>query len=611
MVTTAVSAFLVAALLGAGACSTGDETGAGGAAATTTTTSVGGTGGAGGSSTESVGGAGGSSTASVGGAGGTGGGTGGMGGMPGVCGDGSVDAGEECDDANVAPLDGCDAACQFEATCPNDTVEPGETCDDNNNALGDGCDAGCQLEPGGLCGGAVDLNDPALPSQGSVTIYDGTTVGSTNKKSNITAPSCGNAADSLAVLHKYVMKTHAKLAVETKKVGGDLSDTQLWAYLDCQDRSKELACDEDGGVGDLSRFHTSQKLPAGTAVFIAVAAYTSAAAGPYQLRISEIEDVASSGTCAAATPIGTGSFQGETKTSDASVLAGKCVGAAAPEAVFSITTTKTADLHVALVKPTDTSLGAYMLGALCNSAFELDCTSSAFGTLEVKNAPPATYYVVVDGDGAGEAGLYGFEVTVNEELAAGDSCSAGDAFHHCGAGTECTGKPGQAKCTAPLLTEQFTAGLGAFTVVDANSDMVSWYACVPPGCSDFNYTGSKSQGGFAIVLDSPTGELDGEALVSPELDATALANVTLEFDHDYYDELACDEKISVQTSLDGIAWTDVKSWTGTVAATHEKFDLSAMVAGKKFRVRFLFDDDSTGINSCYAVDWRIDDVLIY
>jgi cysteine-rich repeat protein len=34
-----------------------------------------------------------------------------------VCGDGSLDPGEDCDDANTTALDGCSATCMFETTC--------------------------------------------------------------------------------------------------------------------------------------------------------------------------------------------------------------------------------------------------------------------------------------------------------------------------------------------------------------------------------------------------------------------------------------------------------------------------------------------------------------
>ncbi len=65
----------------------------------------------------------------------------------GFCGDGTTDAGEQCDDGNNISCDGCDRdctlpACGNGASCAND----GEECDDGNNDNGDGCSALCQSE---------------------------------------------------------------------------------------------------------------------------------------------------------------------------------------------------------------------------------------------------------------------------------------------------------------------------------------------------------------------------------------------------------------------------------------------------------------------------------
>jgi fibro-slime domain-containing protein len=78
-----------------------------------------------------------------------------------VCGDGVLQAmGEECDDKNTAPGDGCSATCTVEAgyVCPvpgvmcraaacGDGVLAGlELCDDGNSMDGDGCSANCTFE---------------------------------------------------------------------------------------------------------------------------------------------------------------------------------------------------------------------------------------------------------------------------------------------------------------------------------------------------------------------------------------------------------------------------------------------------------------------------------
>lgn len=99
----------------------------------------------------------------------------GTGGPGALCGDGIVGEGEECDDGNDVNGDGCDANCTFgggaetesgtdgepdttggepdttggEGLCGNGVVEAGEQCDDGNNVDGDGCSVGCVLEGGG------------------------------------------------------------------------------------------------------------------------------------------------------------------------------------------------------------------------------------------------------------------------------------------------------------------------------------------------------------------------------------------------------------------------------------------------------------------------------
>ena len=96
-----------------------------------------------------------------------------------TCGDGNLDAEEECDDGNIASGDGCSALCVVEfcgdglvndvtetceppstATCEADCtvrtplcgdgfVTFPETCEDGNTLGGDGCAANCQIEPNG------------------------------------------------------------------------------------------------------------------------------------------------------------------------------------------------------------------------------------------------------------------------------------------------------------------------------------------------------------------------------------------------------------------------------------------------------------------------------
>jgi len=88
---------------------------------------------------------------------------------PAVCGDQRLGAGEECDDGNLVPDDGCSADCRLEqircpapvsttfcdtrpVTCGDGVRAATEVCDDGNDAGGDGCAADClTVEAGWHC----------------------------------------------------------------------------------------------------------------------------------------------------------------------------------------------------------------------------------------------------------------------------------------------------------------------------------------------------------------------------------------------------------------------------------------------------------------------------
>lgn len=62
-----------------------------------------------------------------------------------VCGNGSTDVGEECDDHNVNSGDSCDGNCTW-PRCGNRITAGAEQCDDGNTSAGDGCSATCMIE---------------------------------------------------------------------------------------------------------------------------------------------------------------------------------------------------------------------------------------------------------------------------------------------------------------------------------------------------------------------------------------------------------------------------------------------------------------------------------
>lgn len=71
-----------------------------------------------------------------------------------TCGDGIVDANEECDDGNRLDGDGCNRHCRKEL-CGNGIRDENEECDDGNNLPGDGCDPLCREESPPSCGNGV------------------------------------------------------------------------------------------------------------------------------------------------------------------------------------------------------------------------------------------------------------------------------------------------------------------------------------------------------------------------------------------------------------------------------------------------------------------------
>lgn len=71
---------------------------------------------------------------------------------PPSCGDGHLADGEQCDDGNNVNGDGCSATCTTEVpppptcACGDGHVDVGEQCDDGNVVNGDGCSANCTIE---------------------------------------------------------------------------------------------------------------------------------------------------------------------------------------------------------------------------------------------------------------------------------------------------------------------------------------------------------------------------------------------------------------------------------------------------------------------------------
>ncbi len=98
-----------------------------------------------------------------------------------TCGNGTLEAGEACDDTNLVDGDGCDSNCSLTA-CGNGILTGTEICDDGNLVSGDGCDDNCTVT---ACGNGV--------AAGSEVCDDGNTTNGDGCDNNCTASACGNA----------------------------------------------------------------------------------------------------------------------------------------------------------------------------------------------------------------------------------------------------------------------------------------------------------------------------------------------------------------------------------------------------------------------------------
>jgi cysteine-rich repeat protein len=87
------------------------------------------------------------------------------------CGNDMIDEGEQCDDGNTMPCDGCSSTCQIE-TCGNGVVDCDEVCDDGNTDACEGdCAADClSFHP--VCGNGV-VECAEQDDDGNLTDCDG------------------------------------------------------------------------------------------------------------------------------------------------------------------------------------------------------------------------------------------------------------------------------------------------------------------------------------------------------------------------------------------------------------------------------------------------------
>ena len=165
---------------------------------------------------------------------------------------GTLETGEECDDGNVDPTDGCTAAC---TTCGNHTITPPETCDDGNLISGDGCDANCQ--PTG-CGNGL-LVAPETCDDGNTDNADAcpsdcivdpcTPMGGTDVPATVTIAG-SNDIGAVTVLVDYPEGKVSILGSGAAIPGGVFTDNAFGSTLSPNDFDHALKMVELASLGD-------------------------------------------------------------------------------------------------------------------------------------------------------------------------------------------------------------------------------------------------------------------------------------------------------------------------------------------------------------------------
>lgn len=191
----------------------------------------------------------------------------GGGGGGGVCGNGQLEPGEACEDANLVDGDGCDMTCAFEATCDGTAVEVGELCDggptcSNCVPTANSVCAVAMLLPLGVSSHVTAAGDPAL------TLNE---VGM-----------CGSPADAKRKLFRHTLEAPGRLVVYAEPETADgLTDPVAWLYPGCFGQA--LAC-SDAFAGDTGKLLAlTPRLPGGTPVMLSVSSHAAAELGGFKL----------------------------------------------------------------------------------------------------------------------------------------------------------------------------------------------------------------------------------------------------------------------------------------------------------------------------------------
>ncbi|XXT15998.1 DUF4215 domain-containing protein [Sorangium sp. So ce429] len=154
----------------------------------------------------------------------------------------------------------------FPTLCGDGTIDPPEECDDDNTTSGDGCSAECTLELDAVCSDALVavLGDNEGDTTTGTSLFEGSCLGyrRPEKIHTFTPPSDGTLLLTLS------------------------SETDLGMYVrtSCVDSGSQVACMDE--VGDNGEEELDVHVDGGVPLFIFVDTYSSTGAGPYTLNLA-------------------------------------------------------------------------------------------------------------------------------------------------------------------------------------------------------------------------------------------------------------------------------------------------------------------------------------
>ena len=145
-----------------------------------------------------------------------------IGSIPVVCGNNTLEEGEECDDGNVINGDGCSSICEVEPICGNSNLEEGEECDDGNTQDNDGCSSVCQIEE--------EPDEPEQPDE--IEIIDGDLICNKNASGQAQfdiyiVKLVGNKKFKRLILSPHVFESYGHLSWDNVKNTGQTTLDQF------------------------------------------------------------------------------------------------------------------------------------------------------------------------------------------------------------------------------------------------------------------------------------------------------------------------------------------------------------------------------------------------